>query len=294
VKRTFLFIIILLAGMGIGVLTQSWEGENPTPTVPDNVGNESPGINQPTDVIKPDFEVLPILGTSDSISGKPWQAMLAWRKNAEQLAKHNTELLYINGPTRRKVVALTFDDGPDAKITPSVLQILKEYQVPATFFFKGNQVLKYKSLVRKVYEQGCLVASHAYSHQELSKLNRNDIDRELLATDQVIKKVIGRSPGLIRPPFGEVNGDVLAAAKANEQVVVLWSIDTLDWSQQEPQQIADNVLENIRDGDIILLHSREGQEATVQALPIIINGLREQGFEMVDVATLVGRSAYQD
>lgn len=294
-KRAFLFVI-LLAGIGMGMLFQSWWGEDSkAPTIPDQVSNDKPGLTKPTDEDpKSDFEVFPILGTSDRITGEAWKAMLTWRENAEKLTKKNEGLLYINGPTSKKAVALTFDDGPDADITPQVLQILKEHQITATFFFKGNQVLRYKSLVQKVYDQGCLVESHAYSHQELSKMNRSDIDPELTVTDQAIKKVIDRKPGLIRPPFGEVNSEVLAAAKANQEAVILWSIDTLDWSQQDPEHIVDNVLKNVRAGDIILLHSREGQESTVRALPNIIKGLREQGFEMVDVASLIGIPPYQE
>lgn len=303
IKRALLLVIILVAGISIGVLSQTlWDGKNNHEGPPKTSGVEKE--HPPANLETPDNqnseqepfsgEILPILGTSDQLTDKEWQDMLIWRQKAVQLAVVEKGLLYVNGPDSDKRVALTFDDGPDAVITTQVLEILKEKKVEATFFFKGNQVLKYKSLVQKVYEQGFLVESHAYSHQELSKMNRLDIDRELVATDQAIRKVIGHRPGLIRPPFGEVNSNVLAAARDNQQGVILWSIDTLDWSQQEPQHIADNVLLNVRAGDIILLHSREGQEATVQALPLIIDGLQERGYQLVNVASLLGRTPYRD
>lgn len=293
-KKSLLLIAILIVGFGIGALSHNWiVGKQQAKSKPPSQVKQNPGTIDSKSKPVP-AKILPILGNSNRLSAKEWQNMLSWRQMAVKLAIKNQGLLYINGPTQNKKVALTFDDGPDATITPQVLKILQDYNAPATFFIKGNQALKYRSLIRKIYAQDCVVESHAYSHQELSKMSRQDIDRELTATDQVMEKVIGKKPGLIRPPYGDVNNDVLAAAQDNGQRVILWSIDTLDWSQQEPQHITDNVLKNVRFGDIILMHSREGQEATAQALPAIIKGLRQQGYTLVNVAELLGVKAYRD
>lgn len=294
-KRTLLLIFILITGISIGMLVHNWQGQKKNNELPpQSSGTISEPTPKPQENNQTTARVLPILGTSNRLTAKQWQDMLAWRHQTEQLAAKESRLVYVNGPDQGKRVALTFDDGPDADVTPQVLNILNEYQVPATFFVTGNQVNKYRSLTKRIYDQGYLVESHAYSHQELSRMSRPDIAKELKATDQAIKVVIEVYPGLIRPPFGDVNEDVLNAVKDNEQRVIMWSIDTLDWSQQEPQHIADNVLNNVRPGEIILMHSRKGQEATVQALPTIIRGLREQGYEIVNVADLIGVQAYRN
>ena len=101
-------------------------------------------------------------------------------------------------------------------------------------------------------------------------------------------------PAIIRPPYGSINNDVLDVCKNNGEKVVLWSIDTLDWSQLEPDHIVQNVLSNVRPGDIILMHSTDGREATVEALPRIIEGLRQKGYDMVSLSVLLQTPAYKN
>ncbi|MEA4924512.1 MAG: polysaccharide deacetylase family protein [Syntrophomonadaceae bacterium] len=238
--------------------------------------------------------ILDILGKSNRLTAQQWAAMQQWRAEVRQIALDNPAAVYINGNNVQPQVALTFDDGPDDAITPQVLELLNQYQVKATFFFKGNQVEKYPDIVNQAYKAGHLVASHAYSHQELNRMNRTDIDKEIVASDKAFRRVIGVAPAVIRPPFGAVNQDVLAVCRQENETPVLWSIDTLDWSQQEADNIVANVLNNVRPGDIILMHSVDGQEATVQALPSIITGLRAKGYVMVDVATLLNIPAYKN
>lgn len=264
---------------------QPGEQTNVNPPVPDQTGQEEQTI-QP--------RVLDILGRSNRLTAQQWQAMQQWRSDVRQIVLDNPAAIYINGNPAKPEVALTFDDGPDDVITPQVLDVLNQYKVSGTFFFKGNQVDKYAAIVKQAYNAGYLVASHAYSHQELNKMNQTDIDKEIIATDKAFRRVIGVAPALIRPPFGAVNQDVLTVCGKENEKPVLWSIDTLDWSQQEAGNIAANVLNNVRPGDIILMHSVGGQESTVQALPSIITGLQARGYVMVDVATLLNLPAYKN
>jgi peptidoglycan/xylan/chitin deacetylase (PgdA/CDA1 family) len=148
-------------------------------------------------------------------------------------------------------------------------------------------------VVKRAYQEGNQIASHAYSHQELDKMSPADIKKEIVASDKAFEQVLGVQPAMIRPPFGAINTDVLQVCRNSGKIIILWSIDTLDWSQAEPDHIAKNVLNNVRPGDIILMHSCKDQEATVQALPQIIVGLQQKGYELVDLAKLLASPAYK-
>jgi peptidoglycan/xylan/chitin deacetylase (PgdA/CDA1 family) len=264
-----------------------------TPQLENNETISPPKVEQNDNSPGEETRVLDILGNSDNLSPQEWTAMQAWRKNVQQMASENAASLFLNGSSPKAQVALTFDDGPDEEFTARVLDVLKQYNVPATFFFKGNQLDRYASVAKRAYEEGNLIASHAYSHQELDKMSAPDIEKEIVASDKAFERVLGVQPAMIRPPFGAINQDVLEVCSNNQEKVILWSIDTLDWSQPEPDHIAQNVLRNVRPGDIILMHSCKDREATVQALPQIIVGLQQKGYELVDLSKLLKIPAYK-
>lgn len=239
------------------------------------------------------LKVFDILGRSDNLNQQQWIDMQQWRNDAKNAAMKNAGEVFINGNGKKRQVALTFDDGPDETITPEVLDVLKQYQVQATFFLKANQLNTYRDLIRRMYAEGNEVASHAYSHQELNKMTAEDIDKEIIASDQAFARVIGVAPAMIRPPFGAINQNVLDVCQQEQEKIILWSIDTLDWSQPESAHITQNVLNNVRPGEIILMHSCKDREATVQALPLIIEGLRDQGYQIVVLSELLQIPAYK-
>jgi peptidoglycan/xylan/chitin deacetylase (PgdA/CDA1 family) len=265
--------------------TPQYEDKELTPAPPVDVKDNIPSVEE--------LRVLDILGNSDKLSPKQWASMLEWRNTVKQIAAANRGSLFINGKGGKSRVALTFDDGPDEQYTAQVLDILKQYKVPGTFFFKGNQLDRYASVVKRAYAEGNLVASHAYSHQELDKMSPQDIEKEIAASDKAFERIIGVQPAMIRPPYGAINNDVLKVCENKQERVILWSIDTLDWSQPNSVHIAQNVLANVRPGDIILMHSTKDSPATVQALPQIIEGLRKKGYDMVDLSVLLEIPAYK-
>ena len=291
-----LVIIIVLLAAWQGYTwrnTRPGQSVNPQPenheTIAPPAPNEPNGADQAIPV-----RVLDILGRSDKLTTPEWTAMQQWRSSVKQIATENPTTVFINGSGAKPEVALTFDDGPEDVITPQVLDILREYRITATFFFKGNQLDHYTGVVKQAYTDGNLIASHAYSHQELDKMNQTDIDKEIVASDRAFKRVIGVVPAMIRPPFGSINQDVLNVCQNQQEKIILWSIDTLDWSEPEPEHIAKNVLDNVRPGDIILMHSVKDQEATVQALPLIIRGLQAKGYTMVNLSELLKIPAYKN
>lgn len=234
-----------------------------------------------------------IEGKSNKLSKKEVESMDKWRKDIVALARINSNDLYINGNTEDKVVALTFDDGPDLRITPKILDVLKDNNVKGSFFFIGDRVKKYPSVVKRTDEEGNLVLSHSFSHPDLSKKIDTEIEKETAYAEASIYDVIKKRPAIIRPPYGAVDERVLKQLKKTDLKSVLWSIDTLDWSQREKGNIVSNVVDNIRPGDIILMHSNEDKIITSEALPDIISKLKEKGYRFVDLSELLGIKAYK-
>ncbi|OLS41006.1 polysaccharide deacetylase family protein [Bacillus sp. MRMR6] len=235
--------------------------------------------------------LLEIKGESNQLSKKAWGKMLEWRIQMVDFAK-GQENVYSNGPDR-KMVALTFDDGPDTLVTAAIIDILEEYEVTGNFFFVGENAEKYPEVVKKAYDKGNLVLSHSYHHIDLAKLEIQEVQKEIEMAEEAIEKIIGQKPAMIRPPFGETNNDVATVAMKNDYQIVLWSIDTLDWSQREAGNIVRNVTENVRNGDIILMHSAAQHSETERALPLMIEELQKRGYQIVGLDTLLNIDAYQ-
>ncbi|MEH7335233.1 DUF4309 domain-containing protein [Neobacillus drentensis] len=235
--------------------------------------------------------LLDIKGNSNQLSASAWDKMLQWRKQIVNFSK-GQENVYINGPNVKRV-ALTFDDGPDASIISAIIDILDKYKVTGNFFFVGSNVEKHPDVVKKAYENGNLILNHSYSHVDLTKLNNQEIQSQLEKTEDAIAAIIGARPAILRPPYGETNNQVADIAQQEGYSIVIWSIDTLDWSQKEASNIVKNVVDNVRNGEIILMHSTPEQTETKKALPIIIEELQKKNFEIVGLDKLLNVKAYQ-
>ncbi|MBP1864688.1 peptidoglycan/xylan/chitin deacetylase (PgdA/CDA1 family) [Clostridium tetanomorphum] len=237
--------------------------------------------------------VYNILGKSNKLTDSQWNSMQHWRSNAVKLANENKDEVYINGYNNEKMVALTFDDGPDYTITPKIGEVLKENNVKGNFFFIGEQVAEKSNIVKKIYEDGNLVLSHSYNHIELNKLSEEEIKKQVTMGEKEIFKVIGKRPKFIRPPYGAIDNKVINILEQNEEKIILWSIDTLDWSQKDERNIVKNIMENLRPGEIVLMHSNEDKEITLKALPNIIKTIKEKGYKIVTLDKLLKTEAYK-
>lgn len=242
---------------------------------------------------KKGFTFYNILGKSNKLTKKEEINMMKWRQDIVNMAKNNSDRIYINGDTQEKVVALTFDDGPDSKITPQILDILKANNIHASFFFIGERAKVLPSVVKRVYSEGNLVLNHSFSHPDLSKKNLAEIKTQINSTQNIINDIIGKKPAIIRPPYGAVNDAVLKEVNAQDLKIAIWSIDTLDWSQKEKSNIVKNVVDNVRPGEIILMHSNDDKAATAEALPELITKLKEKGYRFVDLGELLNISPYK-
>ena len=178
-----------------------------------------------------------------------------------------------------KYVVLTFDDGPDVSYTPQVLRILKQYGAQATFFEVGKNVAKHPELTKQIHEAGHSVENHTWTHTDLRKLGAAAFRQEVGSTDQAIREQIGSTPGCLRPPYGGVNATVRQRAKALGKDLVVWTVDSRDWTRPGTTAIVQRVLKNVHSGSVILMHDGGGNRVqTVAALPIILKSLKAQGY----------------
>ncbi|WP_330240985.1 polysaccharide deacetylase family protein [Streptomyces sp. NBC_00525] len=190
------------------------------------------------------------------------------------------------GPPR---VALTFDDGPSPLHTDRVLRILKSFGVPAAFFCVGLQVRARPDLVRRMVDEGHEVGNHTWSHAYLPELGEDETVRQLRTTSRVIAEATGVPPVLARPPYGGRGGTVLRATADEGLTTVLWDVEASDWTLPGADAIADSVLRQARDGSVVLLHDGGGErDQTVAALPRIIGGLLDRGFQFSGIAGPAG------
>ncbi len=234
---------------------------------------------------------LEIKGESPYLEKKTVTSMQKWREEIIEFSK-TQENVYINGPNKKQV-ALTFDDGPDSTVTSAVIGVLDQYGVKGNFFFLGSEAEKHPEVVKEAYENGHLVLSHSYHHVQLDQLSEPEIRNEMERAGTAIEEIIGQEPALLRTPYGSTNELVAEVAKENNVSIILWSIDSLDWAQRSTDVISSNVLSNIRNGDIILMHTDADEYDTYEVLPSIIEELQEQGYEIVDLEALLGLPAYQ-
>ena len=194
-------------------------------------------------------------------------------------------------PTSEKVIALTFDDGPDPADTPAILDLLREYNARATFFVIGKRVKQFPELVLQEVMEGHEIANHTYSHPSYHRrVSMDKIVSEMEQAEEIIVQVTGQKPRLFRPPGGYYSEQIVRAAKKYKYQVILWSWhqDTEDWNTPGVHKIVENVLRNARNGDIILFHDYvKGATQTVDALGIILPELSRRGFRFVTVSELL-------
>lgn len=180
----------------------------------------------------------------------------------------------------KKMVALTYDDGPSI-YTPRILKTLKENNSVATFFVVGNRVPMYSDTVKKAYGMGCEIGNHTYEHKILTRADAAGIREQVSKTNAAVKNITGTDPIVMRPPGGCVNDTVKSQTG---MPMILWSIDTLDWRTRNAASTKTAVLDHVKDGDIVLMHDL--YEATANASTTIIPTLVERGYQLVTVSEL--------
>ncbi|WP_409344477.1 polysaccharide deacetylase family protein [Paenibacillus sp. MBLB4367] len=208
-----------------------------------------------------------------------------------ELARMYPDTFKRYGPAHKREIALTFDDAPDAKYTPQVLDVLKAHKVKATFFLVGHRANLHPDLVRRMVREGHAIGNHSYNHPNFAKLSLESFTQQIEQTQNILKPLIGYNPRLIRPPYGEIKQEQLEWAAARHMMIVNWNVDSLDWKQLDADHVSANILTHVGPGAIVLQHSGGGVgqdlSGTVKALPGIIQKLRTYGFSLVTVPELL-------
>lgn len=186
--------------------------------------------------------------------------------------------------TGKKLVALTFDDGPNLDITPLVLDKLEDHGVVASFFLIGNNISENtKPVMERQLELGCEIANHSWSHKDMKQFTPEELIDEIDKTNEIIKEMVGVTPLFFRPPYISTSPTMYEAI----DLAFINGIGCNDWvSTVTAEERADKVLSTVKDGDIILLHDFNGNKNTVDALDDIIQGLIDDGYALVTVSKL--------
>ena len=180
------------------------------------------------------------------------------------------------------MVAITFDDGPHPTYTPKMLEALKERGVKATFFLLGEEVEKYPEIVKQIEEEGHLIGNHTYYHVDITRLSQREACREILDTSEKITAITGQPVEYIRPPFGNWDKELECEVM---MLPIFWSVDTLDWTTKNEDQIVQKVVTKIEENDIILMH--DSYDSTVKAALRIVDLLQAEGYEFVTADELI-------
>lgn len=178
-------------------------------------------------------------------------------------------------------VALTFDDGPSPQYTKTLLDGLRSRNVRATFFLIGASIEGNEDIVRQMYEDGHQIGSHTYSHIQLTKYSIEEALKEIREANNAIYQVCGQYPDYIRPPYGSWNEQLQEEANMN---VALWNVDPYDWKVQDKDKIVANVMRDVKDSSIILLH--DIYQSSVEAALEIVDRLQEMGYKFATIEEL--------
>jgi peptidoglycan/xylan/chitin deacetylase (PgdA/CDA1 family) len=200
------------------------------------------------------------------------------------------------GRSDTNAVALTFDDGPSPD-TERILDVLRAQEASATFFMVGREVESFPGIAQRVLAAGHEVGNHSYSHPSYLFQRAGETHAQIRRAQSVIAETIGITPQMARPPYGVRTPAYFSATHALNLQTVQWDVAGFDWKRITPRQIADNVLRKAQPGSIILLHDgdsagKNSRKNTVEALPLIIKGLRDRDLQIDPLSQLLSEKTY--
>jgi peptidoglycan/xylan/chitin deacetylase (PgdA/CDA1 family) len=196
--------------------------------------------------------------------------------------------VHVDGP----YIAMTFDDGPSATLTPKLLDLLAAHHIKATFFVIGENVAEHPEIVARAARDGHEIGNHSWSHPNFGKMSDESVRRQLQQTDDAIKTATGKRPTLLRPPYGSIT------AREKRWIhdefgydIILWDVDPLDWKRPGPAVVRARILKETRPGSIVLSH--DIHPGTIEAMPSTFEELEAKGFKFVTVSELIRMKAPQ-
>ena len=194
--------------------------------------------------------------------------------------------VHVDGP----YIAMTFDDGPSATLTPKLLDLLAAHHIKATFFVIGENVAEHPEIVARAAREGHEIGNHSWSHPNFGKMSDESVRRQLQQTDDAIKNATGKRPTLLRPPYGSIT------AREKRWIhdefgygIILWDVDPNDWKRPGPAVVRNRILKETQPGSIVLSH--DIHPGTIEAMPSTFDELEAKGFKFVTVSELIRMSA---
>lgn len=190
--------------------------------------------------------------------------------------------VHVDGP----YIAMTFDDGPSATLTPKLLDILAAHRIKATFFVIGENVVQHPEVVARAAREGHEIGNHSWSHPNFGKMSDDGVRGQLQRTDEAIKGATGARPTLLRPPYGSIT------ARQKRWIhdefgyqIILWDVDPYDWKRPGPSVVRNRILKETQPGSIVLSH--DIHPGTIEAMPSTFDALAAKGFRFVTVSELI-------
>src|SRR5216110_773175 len=233
------------------------------------------------------FLIVPV-----SYSQEPKPAPSAEKPNASPVKPRATPTpteppitfnsVHVDGP----YIALTFDDGPNATLTPKLLDLLAARHLKATFFVVGQNAADHPEILKRAVREGHEIANHSWSHPNLAKMSDEAVRRELQKTEDAIVAAIGKKPTLMRPPYGSITAN--QKRWINNEFgyrIIIWDVDPLDWKRPGPSVVCNRILKETRPGSIVLSH--DIHPPTIEAMPATFDQLMKKGFKSVTVTELL-------
>lgn len=228
----------------------------------------SESYDQQSDIVE--FETENLITTDESLQNSEIE------KIKTDVKQENKREIDSNKP----MIALTYDDGP-SKYTKEILDLLKENNSAATFFVLGSQASKYEETVKQMIENGNQIGNHSYDHKRLTLLNDEELFDQINKTDNLIYEIAMYRPFVMRPPYGSTTE---ALKEKIQKPIINWSIDTRDWESRNAEAITQIIYENVKDGDIILMHDL--YESSLEASKTVIPELINRGYQLVTISEL--------
>lgn len=206
------------------------------------------------------------------------------------LQRKYPETLFMTGPDQ-PVAALTFDDGPDQRFTPQILDVLKKHNVRGTFFVMGSRVKGHPEVAKRIVQEGHAIGNHTYWHPQLYNESLYRLKWETQETDKVLQEVVGFAPKLFRPPYGGLTDELVLELGRQDYKVIGWNVDSLDWKEIGADEILSNMETHLKPGAIILMHSGgnwdQDLSGGVEALDRLIPELKSRGIDLITIPELL-------
>lgn len=287
-KRVFYgFIAVNILAFIIFIVYLNGGGNEDNSLSDENINNNFP------DFTEVDFENKTELGLQNDVYS---QASIEFKNTLSKQVQKFPHSFFLQGKTRRKLIALTFDDAPDTVHTEKVLDILKKYKVKATFFLVGFKMERHPEVTERIYEEGHDVGNHSYSHPNFTEYSSQSIFKEqILKTEKLFQETLGVRPKMIRPPYGQIRDGQIRQLEKKGYKIINWSVDSFDWHPKKnaPQNIIERVLDYIHPGAVVLLHAGGlNKENTIEALPKLIIALKNNGYQFATLEDLLTVKPY--